>query len=86
MRPLTILASLTLAACQTAQPGVRVQQVRVPVPAVCLPADQIPPEPPLVADTLIGDWNHDGPVIAASAVTLRSWGREMHAVLEACAG
>ena len=39
----------SLAACSTtSEPGIEVRTVEVPVPQPCLPADQIPSEPPTV--------------------------------------
>lgn len=65
--------------------GIEVRTVRVPVPQPCLPADQIPPEPPKVASLLNGIAAHDLAIVAASALDLRAWGQEMEAALRACA-
>jgi len=82
---IAIIAALALAGCQTTQPGIVVKEVRVPVPVECLPAEQIPAEPPLVADDLTGNAAADLPIVAASAILLRSWGQTMHGALTACA-
>lgn len=76
---------LSLSACNTTQPGVRIEQVEVAVPQPCLPASKIPAEPPTVADQLTGNAAADLPIIAASALGLRAWGRVMHGALTACA-
>ena len=80
------VALLTLAACQTTQPGVDVRVVRVPTPAPCVPADQIPPEPEQVGSRLTGNAAADLAIVAASALDLRAWGQGMAADLKACAG
>lgn len=83
---LTTAGALTLAACSHSAPGIEVRTVEVPVAVPCLPAEQIPTEPPLVGDRLTGDPAADIAVIAPSALLLRDWGRQMHAALTACAG
>jgi len=85
MRAVFLLLPLALAACTAGQPGIEVRTVRVPVPQPCLPADQIPPEPSRVGDTLTGDAASDLVIVAASSLLLRAWGQEMHAALVACA-
>lgn len=77
---------VALSACSTAQPGIEVRTVEVPTPVPCLPANQIPAEPDTVADQLTGNAAADLPIVAASALMLRAWGREMHVALGACAG
>lgn len=77
---------LLLAACQTPEPGVQVIEVEVPVPQPCLPADQIPEEPAMISNMLTGIATDDLPIVAASALRLRAWGRELHAAHAACAG
>lgn len=79
------LAALLVAGCHHTQPGVKIQRVEVPVPQPCLPADQIPAEPPRVADQLTGNAAVDLPIVAASALLLRAWGRELAAAHRACA-
>jgi hypothetical protein len=81
-----LAAALLLAACQTAEPGVEIRTVRVPVPQPCLPAEAIPPEPPQVGALLTGSASHDLTIVAESALLLRAWGQEMAAALRACAG
>lgn len=75
-----------LMACSTAEPGIEVRTVEVPVPQPCLPADQIPAEPATVGHLLNGVAAHDLAVVAESALKLRAWGQEMHTALVACAG
>lgn len=78
--------SLALTACAHNEPGIVVRTVEVPTPVPCLAADQVPAEPETVASRLTGDPAHDLPIIAASALRLRAWGRTMHGALVACAG
>lgn len=85
MRLAIAISAITLAGCQTTQPAVEVRTIRTPVPTPCLPADRIPAEPPTVADSLTGNAAADLPIVAASALTLRAWGRELSAALTACA-
>lgn len=83
----TLIAGLvTLTACQHTEPGIEIREVRVPVPQPCLPADQIPAEPETVGHRLSGNAVVDLPIVAASALRLRAWGRELHAAHVACAG
>ena len=83
--PYLALACLSLAACQTPEPGVRVKTVYVPQPQPCLPLDQIPDEPEPVADRFTGDKARDFDILVPSAIALRVWGRTMEAALIACA-
>lgn len=85
MGPALLMFALT-ACSQTAEPGIEVRTVEVPVPQPCLPADQIPDEPATVGALLNGAAAHDLAIIAESALKLRAWGQEMHAALVACAG
>jgi NAD(P)H-dependent FMN reductase len=86
MRWTIVVVALLLAACGHSEPGgIQVRTVQVPVPQPCLPADQIPPEPPKVATLLNGIAAHDLAIVAASALDLRAWGEEMEAALRACA-
>lgn len=80
------VASAALTACQTTEPGIEVRTVEVPVPQPCLPADQIPAEPPQVGSLLNGVAAHDLSLVAESALLLRAWGQEMYSALVACAG
>ena len=75
----------TLSACTHTEPGIEIRTVEVPVAVACLPADEIPQEPPLISDRLTGDPARDIGVIAASALKLRVWGRQMEAALRVCA-
>ncbi len=86
MRLLIAISAMALAGCQTTQPAVEIRTVKVPTPVPCLAADEIPAEPSTVADQLTGNAAADLPIVAASALMLRAWGREMFAALDACAG
>lgn len=86
MRLLAIMGAVAmLVACSHNEPGIEVRTVEVPVPGPCVPHDQIPAEPATVGDRLTGDPVLDLPTVAASALALRAWGREMEAALIACA-
>lgn len=86
MRGLAIMGAVAmLAACSHNEPGIEVRTVEVPVPGPCVPRDRIPAEPATVGDRLTGDPVLDLPTVAASALALRAWGREMEAALIACA-
>lgn len=78
--------ALALAGCATDQGGIEVRTVEVPTPVECVPANEIPEEPPTVSDRLTGSAAVDLAIIAESALLLRAWGKEMHAALTACAG
>ena len=74
-----------LSACSHTEPGIRVVKVPTPVPVACVPLEDIPEEPPTVGHLLTGDKEKDFDIVAASALLLRAWGKEMHAALVACA-
>jgi hypothetical protein len=57
--------------------------VRVPVPTSCAP-ETLPAEPPKVAGNLTGNAERDIGIIAASALRLRAWGKELEAILKGC--
>lgn len=80
-----LMLTLPAAMCQTAQPGIVVRTVEVPTPVPCVPAEDIPAEPATVASTLTGSAAQDLAIVAASALELRAWGRQMHGALVACA-
>ena len=51
----------------------------------CIPKDQVvPAEPPKVHDKLNGAADHDLPVVAGSALRLRSWGEALQGIVESC--
>jgi len=76
------IALLCLSACSHTG-GTEVRTVYVPTPVPC-DAD-IPAEPPPVADQLNGQAAHDLAIVAASALSLRVWGKSLQATLQACA-
>lgn len=85
------VASVALTACQHAQPAVEVREVLVPSPQPCLSAEILAenPEPPLVGDRLgrIPETAEaDRDILAASALSLRAWGKWLYAANLACAG
>lgn len=80
------VASAALMACTTAEPGIEVRTVQVPVPQPCLAAIEIPNEPAQVASQLNGNAAHDLAIVAASALELRAVLKELRAALTACAG
>lgn len=78
----SLIIFLALSACTT--PGVRVEPVPVPVAARCVDLATVPPEPPHVDQQLTGDADRDVNTIAASAIVLRAWGRQLLAVVQEC--
>lgn len=75
-----VLLALALAGC-----GGKPNPIRsTPTPVACVKAADIPAEPEKVKDQLNGDWNHDGPVLAVSALDLRTWGGKLRALLTGC--
>lgn len=93
MRYLTIVAAATaLGACAHTEPGIQTIEVEVPVPQPCLTEEQLDDprfqEPPLVGDQLgrvPETAARDRDILAASAILLRAWGRDLFAAHEACA-
>lgn len=81
-RAAALLAVLALSACTT--PGIRVEPVPVPVAARCVDLATVPPEPPHVDQQLTGDADRDVNTVAASAIVLRAWGRQLLAVVQEC--
>jgi hypothetical protein len=55
-----------------------------PTPVACVKTADIPAEPEKVKARLNGDWNHDGPIVAVSALDLRDWGQNLVALLRGC--
>lgn len=80
-----VLLTLPAAMCETREPGIEVRTVYVPQPQPCVAKDEIPVEPPAVGDRLTGNKATDFDIVAPSALTLRAWGKWMHAALVACA-
>jgi hypothetical protein len=80
--------ALLLAACgaTTPPPAVELRTVTVdrPVPVRCIDPASIPAEPKKIAGSLTGDARRDLDRVAASALELRSWGRSLRAMMEAC--
>jgi hypothetical protein len=83
-RLLIASAAFVLIGCQHTEPGIEVRTVQVPTPVPCLPADQIPAEPPLVGHLLTGDPAHDIAILAPSALLLRDALRQARAALIEC--
>ena len=75
-----MIAAMTLAVAGCA-PGPR--EIRVPIAVACAPA-ALPAEPEAIAPRLTGNAERDIGIVAASALRLRQWGRELRAMLEAC--
>lgn len=63
---------------------IRTQRVEVPVSVACVDKAAIPAEPEKIAGKLTGDARRDLDTVSASALRLRSWGREMRAMLVGC--
>lgn len=84
-RTLIIPPILCLAACATQTPTIppiQIQRVEVPVPAACINASDVPPEPGTV--TLTGDARNDDALLAAKLAAVRVWGRTLVAMIEPC--
>lgn len=80
-----VLMTLPAATCETRKPGVEIRTVEIPVLRACVSLEVIPAELSHFGDRLAGDCAQDLPIVAASALELRAWGREMHAALVTCA-
>ena len=80
-----VLLTLPAAMCEHNEPGIEVRTVRVPVPAPCVPLDEIPAEPEPVADRFTGDKAKDFEILVPSAIALRTTVKELRAALIACA-
>ena len=87
MKRFAIIAALALAGCHHTEPGIEVRTVYVPQPQPCLSNEALDglPEPPAIGGMLVGDPTVDLPAVAASALRLRAWGRELMAAHRACA-
>jgi hypothetical protein len=69
--------ALALAGCQTTRY----------VPIRCVGKDQqLPAEPPKIADRLTGKADEDIKIIAGSNVRLRAYGQGLRTILEGCRG
>ena len=79
MKRLAILAPIALAACQTAQPGIEVRTVEVPVPVACVDEADLPaptPETPLTSDARI-----DAGLLKAENLDLRAENGDLRALI-----
>jgi hypothetical protein len=89
MKRLTIATTLLLTACAGSLPPpaveIRTVTVEKPVAVPCVKLADLPAEPEKVAGKLTGDARRDLDTVSASALRLRSWGREMKAMLTGCA-
>jgi hypothetical protein len=63
-----------------------VREVAVATPVTCVDRNQIPAEPPRIAQRLTGNAKRDIEIVAENARDLRTWGHEMRALLERCVG
>lgn len=77
-----IVVAALLAGCATKPPPTKI--ISVPTPVPCVKPEQVPAEPERIAEQLTGDMRHDFPIVAASALDLRSWGEKLQALLTAC--
>jgi predicted small secreted protein len=72
-----LIGGLVLGGCQTTRY----------VPISCLGKDQqLPAEPPKIADRLTGRADEDIKIVAGSAVRLRAYGQGLRTILEGCRG
>lgn len=89
MKRYALVALVALAGCtrpDVSPPAieVRVQRVEVPVPVPCVDAKSVPAEPGKVGGQLNGQAARDLDLVAASALQLRQWGRELKALIAPC--
>ena len=89
MKRYALVALVALAGCtrpDVAPPAVEVRTVTVekPVPVPCVDAKSVPAEPGKVGGQLNGQAAHDLDLVAASALQLRQWGRELKALIAPC--
>lgn len=81
-----VLASSGCTRPDVAPPAIEVRTVTVekPVPVPCVDAKSVPAEPGKVGGQLNGQAAHDLDLVAASALQLRQWGRELKALIAPC--
>lgn len=83
-----IAIALNTTGCASTTPPpaveVRVQRVEIPVAVACIDKAAIPAEPEKIAGRLTGNASQDLDLVSASALRLRSWGRELRAMLGGC--
>jgi len=79
-----LLLAVSLGGCAH-HPEPEIREVPVPTPVHCVTPEQIPAEPPRVAQRFNGNARHDLQILAQNAQDLRSWGQQMHSMLETCA-
>lgn len=89
MKRYALVALVALAGCarpDVAPPAIEVRtvQVKVPTPVPCVDAKSVPAEPGKVGGQLNGQAAHDADILAASALQLRQWGRELKSLLTPC--
>ena len=84
MKRALLLLAVSLGGCAH-QPEAEIREIPMPTPTPYIDAQQIPAEPPRVAQRFNGNARHDLQILAQNAQDLRSWGQQMHAMLETCA-
>ena len=84
MKRLLLLLAVPMGGCAH-QREVEIREVAVPTPVACVRQEQIPAEPPRVAQRFNGNARHDLEILAENAQDLRAWGQELHGLLEGCA-
>ena len=84
MKRSLLLLAVSLGGCAH-QREAEIREVPVPTPVPCVEAQQIPAEPPRVAQRFNGNARHDLQILAENAQDLRLWGQELHVLLETCA-
>ncbi len=82
----SLLLVAVLAGCTHREPEVQIREVPVPTPVACVDPQQIPEEPPRVAQLFNGNARHDLVILAENAQQLRTWGQNMRSLLEMCVG
>lgn len=89
MKRYALVALVALAGCtrpDVAPPAIEVRTITVerPVPVPCVDGKSVPAEPGKVGGQLNGQAAHDLDLVAASALQLRQWGRELKALIAPC--
>ena len=84
MKRALLLLAVPLGGCAH-HPELAIREVPVPTPVHCVTPEQIPAEPPRVSQRFNGNARHDLQILSQNAQDLRSWGQQMHTLLDACA-
>ena len=84
MKRALLLLAVSLGGCAH-HPEPEIREVPVPTPVHCVTPEQIPAEPPRVAQRFNGNARHDLQILAPNALALRQWGEKLQTLLQRCA-